>query len=74
MQERRSTTLAPEDWQRLDNLAVITNSVALTGENVSQPTWRALLRRIVRNKYIISFIETELAAIAEGKIKAERKE
>lgn len=60
MQQRRSTTLAPEDWERLDRLAALTNSTAITGTSAGQPTWRALLRRIVRNESIMSFIEETL--------------
>jgi hypothetical protein len=65
MQERRSTTLAPEDWRRLDDLAAATQSVATSGpaESRGQPTWRALLRRIVRNEKILSFIEETLTEI-----------
>ena len=59
MQERRSTTLAPEDWERLDNLAALTNSTASAGPEYGKPSWRALLRRIVRNQEIMSFIEVE---------------
>jgi len=60
MQERRSTTLAPEDWERLDNLAALTNSTATAGQNIGQPTWRALIRRISRNERILRYIENEL--------------
>jgi hypothetical protein len=63
MQERRSTTLAPEDWERLDNLAAQTNSTAISGPQAGSPSWRALLRRIVRNKKIMAFIAKELNAI-----------
>ena len=56
MQERRSTTLAPEDWERLDNLAALTNSTATTGTQAGKPSWRALLRRIVRQPEIMEFI------------------
>lgn len=60
MQQRRSTTLAPEDWERLDNLAALTDSTATTGTSAGQPSWRALLRRIARNEKITNFIEQEL--------------
>lgn len=60
MQERRSTTLAPEDWERLDNLAALTNSVALTGSRTGEITWRALLRRIARNERALAAIAAEL--------------
>lgn len=60
MQERRSTTLAPEDWERLDELAAQTNSKATAGPQVGEISWRALLRRIVRNKKIMAFIAKEL--------------
>lgn len=60
MQERRSTNLAPEDWKRLETLASLTNSTATTGPEFGKPSWRALLRRIVRNERVLSFIEGEL--------------
>lgn len=60
MQKRRSTTLAPEDWERLDILAALTNSTASAGPKYGKPSWRALFRRIVRNQKIMSFIEHEL--------------
>lgn len=60
MQIRRSTTLAPEDWERLDNLAALTNSTATTGPEAGEPSWRALLRRIVRNQQILDSIADKL--------------
>jgi hypothetical protein len=64
-QERRSTTLAPEDWQRLDDLAAATGSVATAGQTAGEPTWRALLRRVVRNDRLMEIIAAELKAADE---------
>lgn len=63
MQQRRSTTLAPEDWERLDELAAFTNSTATAGPEYGKPSWRALLRRICRDERILSFIEDTLTEI-----------
>ncbi len=60
MQNQRSTKLALEDWKRLDNLAASTASMATAGQKVGKPSWRALLRRIVRNDEIMLFIQTTL--------------
>jgi len=61
MQQRGSTTLAPEDWERLDNLAALTSSTATTGSEHGKPSWRALLRRIARNEQILLYIKEELS-------------
>jgi hypothetical protein len=66
MQVRRSTTLAPEDWERLDNLAALTQSTASAGPEFGEPSWRALLRRIVRNDKIMTFTENELLSAQQA--------
>jgi len=71
MQPRRSTTLAPEDWERLDRLAALTQSTASAGPEYGTPSWRALLRRIIRNEKILLFIEQELTQANKPSIGAD---
>lgn len=71
MQIRRSTTLAPEDWERLDHLAALTQSTATTGTESGKPSWRALLRRIVRNQHILEFVADVLSASAQQAVQAD---
>ncbi len=56
MQERKSIKLSVTEWQKLDNLATVTNSLAHAGikGNERRYSWRTLLKRIAKGELIIS--------------------
>jgi len=51
--EQRSIPLPPELWQRLDELAVETSSLARRGVNFGKPSWRTMIRRIAEGEIIL---------------------
>ena len=51
--EMRCIGLPAEAWLNLEELAEATDSIAKTGRNVGQPSWRALIRRIADGDLII---------------------
>lgn len=50
---RRSLKLSPKEWRRLQDIAVVTNSLATKGTTTGQPTWRALVRRIAQGELAV---------------------
>ena len=64
---RRSLELTQEQWERLEQLAALTDSQPPTGPNVGGTSWRTLIKRIadkeffVMNKYQITRTDVTLA-------------
>ena len=50
----RSLSLLPEEWERLEQLAELHHTPAITGPNAGQPSWRSLIRAIAQDKFILT--------------------
>jgi hypothetical protein len=44
--QRRSLELTPDQWASLEALAEAVGSIAPTGPNAGQPSWRSLIKRL----------------------------
>ena len=44
--QRRSLELTAAEWQTLEELAAATESIAPSGPNAGEPSWRTLIKRI----------------------------
>ena len=49
----RSVEMPIVDWNRLDQVAEATGSVAKRGPRAGQPSWRVLVKRIARNELLV---------------------
>lgn len=52
--EQRSVFMPTEQWQRLEQLAVETNSRARSGRNALGFSWRTMIQRIASGEIIVS--------------------
>lgn len=52
-QQRRSLPLQSHEWQRLEELAVETGSVATRGRTAGEPSWRNLVKRIANGSLML---------------------
>ena len=52
-QTRRSLTLMPEDWDRLQELAREHQALAPAGPTTGQPSWRTLIKEIARGRFTL---------------------
>lgn len=57
--KRRSLELTESQWQRLEQLAVATDSRAEKGPSKGKPSWRSLIRRIASGEIEIYASDTE---------------
>ena len=51
---QRSLSLTPGEWKRLEQLAELHHTPALTGPNAGEPSWRSLIRAIAQDKFILT--------------------
>jgi len=58
--DRKSLVLTGDQWQRLDELAYVTGSVARAGPRVGLPGWRSLIRQLADEGEIIVCAPGEL--------------
>lgn len=49
---RKSLSLLPEQWEKLEQVAEKTNSIAKHGSNVGSPSWRTLIFDIATNEKV----------------------
>lgn len=48
--KRQSIKLQVVLWEKLENLAIQTNSISLRGSKTGKPSWRVLIRRIANGE------------------------
>jgi hypothetical protein len=59
---RRSLPLMPDEWERLEQLAKVHQTLAPTGPNAGKPSWRSLIKEIAQDRFILTRVSKETEA------------